>query len=98
MKPSREFHTLCQRLLPLEAIEDEDAVVMVVVNAEEEPVELDELKLQDTEEQSTLTYRLESGRGVECTSNGGDKVFSVQNPQPVLGRMFTLPNLPSNER
>ena len=39
-----------------------------------------------------------SGKGVICIIAGGKVLFSVQNPQHVLGRIFTSRNLQNNER
>ena len=42
---------------------------------------------------SILTFLLEIGLGVGCTSNGGSLLFSVQNPQLVHGGTSSHQNL-----
>ena len=42
--------------------------------------------------QSTLTFRLASGRGAPCTSGGGGALSFVLSPAPVRGRMCSLPS------
>ena len=56
------------------------------------------LSLPNIKGRSIQTFRQEIGGGVECISNGGGEVTFVRNPRLVLGRMFTPPNLPNNEK
>ena len=76
--------------------EAEEVVVAVRgIAAIEVVVEEEALLSQDTVVQNILTFRLETGRGAVCTSNGVRVLFSVVNPPPAHGKMSSRPGHPN---
>ena len=72
-----------------------EIVVEALTGAAEVVAPPEQIKLKQhpaIREPNIRTYRLETGRGVKCISDGGAPPFSVPNRPPALGKMSSLPS------
>ena len=103
MRLNLPFHTQFQKCQRSEVVAEE-VIEEEVVEDEAVEAQVEELQMdhnpnhQNTKVQSTLTFHLGSGGGVECISGGEEEVISAQSHLRVPGGMSTLPSLQNNEK